>query len=51
MEHGLKYIAFYIQNIVNTLHSSSNFPTDSRHAARGARNCETNLLWGMTVVY
>ena len=44
MEHGLKDIAFYVQNIFNTLHSCHNFPVDSRHAARGAHICETSLL-------
>ena len=44
MEHGLKYIVFYIQTHTNTLHSCHNFPAGSRQAARGARICETSLL-------
>ena len=44
MEHGLKDIAFYVQNAYNTLHSCHNFPAGSRQATRGARVCETSLF-------
>ena len=43
MEHGLKDIAFYVQEACNTLHSCHNFPVGSRQAARGARICETSV--------
>ena len=45
MEHGLKYITFYVQWTYNTLHSCHNFPAGLRQAARGARICETSLLY------
>ena len=44
MEHGLKYIAFYVTKTYNTLHSCHNFPAGSRQAAVGARICEMSLL-------
>ena len=42
---GLKYIAFYVKKTYNTLHNCHNFPVDSRQATRGARICETSLLY------
>ena len=44
MEHGLKDIALYVQNIYNTLYICHNFPAGSRQAVRGACICETSLL-------
>ena len=44
MEHGLKYIAVYVKKNIN-LYSCHNFSAGSRQAARGARICETRLLW------
>ena len=38
-------IAFYVQKAYNTWHSCHNFPVGSRQAARGARICETSLLF------
>ena len=46
MEHGLKYIVFYVQKHI-TLHSCHNFPVCTRQAARGTRICETGLLHSM----
>ena len=43
MEHGLKYIAFYVKTY-NTLHSCHNFPAGSWQAARDTRICETSLF-------
>ena len=35
MEHGLKYIAFYVQKHINTLHSCHYFPAGSGQVAGG----------------
>ena len=46
MEHGLKYIVFYVKQnkTYSTLHSCRDFPAGSRQASRGARICETSLF-------
>ena len=43
MEHGLKYIAFYVQKAYNMLHSCHNFPAGLRQAARSTRVCEMSI--------
>ena len=44
MEHGLKYIAFYVQNIKQFEWSCHNFPLVRDKSPGGARICETGLL-------
>ena len=43
VEHGLAYIALYVQKHIAHLVSSFWFPAGSRRAARSARICETPL--------
>ena len=45
MEHGSKYIAFYVQKHITPHAVCHNFSLVSRQAAREARICETSLLW------
>ena len=44
MEHGLKDIAFYVQNIQQFELSCQNFPLVRDKPPGGARICETGLL-------
>ena len=45
VEHELQYITFYVQKHIAPLAACSGPPTGSRRTTRGARICETHLLW------
>ena len=45
VEYGLEYITFYVQKHITPLVALFWFPAGSRRVVRGARICETALLW------